>query len=498
MGPIDDECGAEQGGINSSEYYKIYNNPQLEITEESHFGIAIGPIIISSIGQADDVALLSDDIHALQGLLELSLHFWKKFHVQLSTEKTKLQVYSSRKLEDEAFFCQAVHQIKIWDEAIKFVEEAEHVGILRSVHGNLAHLQARFSAHRNQMFSILPIGLARGHRGNPAAAIRAHQIYCLPVLLSGTAALILKNSEIKLIDQYVKDTISNLLKLMPRTPVPVVHFLSGQLPGTALLHIRQLTLFGMVCHLKDSSLHRMSEHQLSSSKLSNGSWIMQVRDLCIKYHLPAPLSLLQFPPPKFQFKSLVKSCVVDYWETKLRSDAAPLDSLKYFKPEFMSLMKPHPVWTTCGSNPFEVNKATIQARMLSGRYLTDQLSRHWTSNKAGTCTLPGCADDSIGSVEHILLKCSALQLTRQKMLNLAQCVASSYPPVKDVIAKALSSQDHKETMQFLLDCSCLPQVVTLQQMYGCEPLQYLFYVTRTWCYSIHRRRMDLLGLYQFR
>ena len=168
-------------------------------------------------------------------------------------------------------------------------------------------------------------------------------------------------------DQYLKDTLSNLQKLMPRTPASVVYFLGGQLPATALLHIRQLTIFGMVCHQTNSILHEASEHQLVTSKHSNGSWIMQIRELCLQYSLPSPLSLLQLPPPKTKYKRLVKSHIIDFWELKFRADAAPLDSLLYFNPNFMSLLRPHPIWTTCGSNPFEVNKAITQARMLLGR-----------------------------------------------------------------------------------------------------------------------------------
>ena len=75
MGPIHDECGVEQGGISSSEYFKVYNNDQLNLAQSSKFGVELGPLTISSVGQADDVGLLSDDIHALQGLLDLSLYF---------------------------------------------------------------------------------------------------------------------------------------------------------------------------------------------------------------------------------------------------------------------------------------------------------------------------------------------------------------------------------------------------------------------------------------
>ena len=158
---------------------------------------------------------------------------------------------------------------------------------------------------------------------------------------------------------------------------------------TAVIHIRQLTLFGMICQLKDSVLYKTSEYQITTSKHSNGSWIMQIRELCLQYHPPSPLSLLQ---------SLVKSIVLDYWEMKLCADAQPLDSLHYSNPKFMSLIRPHPIWTTCGSNPYEVNKAVIQARMLSGRYITDKLACHWTRNTTGTCQLEGCSPQAIGSL----------------------------------------------------------------------------------------------------
>ena len=81
----------EQESLNPSEYYKVYNNEQLKLAESSKFGIEIGPITVSSIGQADDVALIADNPTSLQGLLDLSSYFCKKKHVKLSPGKTKLQ-----------------------------------------------------------------------------------------------------------------------------------------------------------------------------------------------------------------------------------------------------------------------------------------------------------------------------------------------------------------------------------------------------------------------
>ena len=406
-------------------------------------------------------------------------------------------MYSCKSTDIETSYSRTISPISIDNLRIPFVDQAEHVGTVRSVHGNLPHVQSRFTAHRKALFAILPVGLARAHRGNPAASLRVHQMYGIPALLSGITTLVLKKSETDLIDQYVKNTLQNLQKLMPRTPPCVVLFLGGHLPGEAHLHLRQLTIFGMICRLEESILHQIADYLLSTARASSGSWFLLIRNLCLQYRLPTPLTLLHHPPTKAQFKSLIKSHIIDYWETQLRSEAK-LPSLRYFNPQFMSLTKPHLLWSMCGSNPFEVNKAIVQARMLSGRYLTDQLSRHWTDNSAGTCRIPGCSGQLAGSLEHILLYCPALQTTRTKMVNFCFEIANQSADIQDIVSTVLTSPNHTILTQFLLDCSALPAVINLKQTHGLQPLQHLFRMSRNWCYSIHRRRMELMGLFQFR
>ena len=135
---------------------------------------------------------------------------------------------------------------------------------------------------------------------------------------------------------------------------------------------------------------------------------------------------MQSPPTQYQWKSLTKAKVVDWWQVKLRGEADHLDSLVYFKPSFMSLSSPHPLWTTAKS-PFEVRKAVITARMLSGRYRTDRLMRHWSrSNPEGFCRLPGCHGKD-GTLLHILLHCPALAETRANGISLWSSFLVSRP-----------------------------------------------------------------------
>ena len=398
----------------------------------------------------------------------------------------------------QACYAKVISSINMDGFTVDFVEEAEHVGLIRSTSGSLPHILNRFTSHKRSLAAVLPVGLARGHRGNIAASVRIHHLYALPVLFSGLPSLVLANGEIELMDSYLKSVLQNLQKLMDKTPACVVYFLGGSLPGTAILHLRQLNLFGMLARQEDKILQTHGKHVLISARSTASSWFQKIRDICLLYQLPHPLSLLDHPLPKKKFNQLVKARVTDHWEVKLRSKPAALTSAPYFKPTFMSLIRPHPIWSSCGPNPFECHKAVITTRMLSGRYLTDKLQRHWTHNKAGSCLLPDCFPGSEGSLEHLLLRCEALSQTRSKLLSLCFRVAAEHDELYRIITSVLNSDNQVRIMQLLLDCTAMPETIQAVQVFGSAIRDRLLYIGRTWCYNIHRERMNQLGLFDFR
>ena len=82
MGPAKDQTGFEQGGVNSSDYYKLYNNEQLKSAQESSLGVDIGSGIIAAIGQADDVILVAPSPYRLQLLVMLTEEYCLKYRVR--------------------------------------------------------------------------------------------------------------------------------------------------------------------------------------------------------------------------------------------------------------------------------------------------------------------------------------------------------------------------------------------------------------------------------
>ena len=283
-----------------------------------------------------------------------------------------------------------------------FTTEAEHVGVVRNTAGNLPSILRRVAEHKKSLGGVMSVGLARGHRGSPAAALRVHQLHCTPVLFSGLATLVLNKAEIKIIDKYYQNIIQNLQRLHQKTPRSIVFFLAGSLTGEAILHMRQLSVFSMICHLPSDPLHHHAHYVLSMLPPSSLSWFHQVRDLCLQYCLPHPLTLLEHPVSKERFKRLVKVKVTEYWQHILAEECSSPDmtSLGHFDPYKASLQQPHPIWTCSAGNSFECSKSIILARMVSGRYRTERMCRFWSNNRSGHCLAETC------HVSWLLLACA--------------------------------------------------------------------------------------------
>ena len=71
--------------------------------------------------QADDVALVSNDVYALQTLLHLSLLYCERHHVGLRADKTKLQVFSNKHCELQAYYAQVVNPISLNGQVVPYM-----------------------------------------------------------------------------------------------------------------------------------------------------------------------------------------------------------------------------------------------------------------------------------------------------------------------------------------------------------------------------------------
>ena len=117
--------------------------------------------------------------------------------------------------------------------------------------------------------------------------------------------------------------------------------------------------------------------------------------------------------------------------------------------------------------------------MLSGRYRTEALASHWSQNLLGFC-LTGTCKEVNEDLHHILLVCPSYQHIRDRLKELwLQC---AHPQLLHILISVLGGPS-QDLLQFILDASVHPEVITLTQTYGDEILKIVFHLTRTWCFA---------------
>ena len=167
-------------------------------------------------------------------------------------------------------------------------------------------------------------------------------------------------------------------------------------------------------------------------------------------------------------------------------------SLTYMRTGFMSLTKCHPIYTSCGSSPWEVEKAVTQSRLLSGRYRLESLTGHWTpGNRGGLCSLPDCKGTPAshkGDVQAFLLTCPSLSTTRDELTISNLRFLQDRPQLEMIVTQCLDPSP----VQFWLDCSTMPAVIAAVQCVGDSVLVALFKMTRNYCHRLHVARTKLL------
>ena len=126
-------------------------------------------------------------------------------------------------------YCQEVSPLTMNGSPLSLSTEAEHVGVLPSSSGNnLPSISSRIAGHTKTLYSVISCGMARHHRGNPAAGLRC-EASCL-------ATLCRTPSELEVLSLHRRTTLPHSIL------APAVHLLSGSLPAPALIHQHQFTL----------------------------------------------------------------------------------------------------------------------------------------------------------------------------------------------------------------------------------------------------------------
>ena len=117
----------------------------------------------------------------------------------------------------------------------------------------------------------------------------------------------------------------------------------------------------------------------------------------------------------------------------------------------------------------------------------------------GVCLLSPSHQDVLEDVPHILRDCDALHETRLKLLSYTKEYCHDIATYLSDLILSLTDVSSPTFCQFLLDCSVLPKVIRATQQYDAATIHHhTFTISRTWVYSLHKKRMMLLGRWNIR
>ena len=96
---------------------------------------------------------------------------------------------------------------------------------------------------------------------------------------------------------------------------------------------------------------------------------------------------------------------------------------------------------------------------------------------------------------HLLQWCPAFHNTRHELLDYTRKYVVKLPHFVAELLLKLVNPTSSSFCQVLLDCSVIPEIISLSQINGDWVFNEFFEVTRTWVFKLHRERLKRLHLW---
>ena len=216
--------------------------------------------------------------------------------------------------------------------------------------------------------------------------------------------MIMTEADISILETEYRQVIRMIQHLPQNTAKPAIYLLIGALPIEGHLHLRMLSFFNRIINQPSSAECQIIRRQLAMKNLDSNSWIVQIREILHKYHLPSAFKLLNEPRRKQQWKRATKEAVGRYWEEKLKDEATHMKTLKYLNIEGCSIGSNHHCYNLHTTDPMQVTMASVKTKLLVQRYPLTATQRAGRK-KSDLCVI--CKHEP-ETLQHFLFKCASL------------------------------------------------------------------------------------------
>ena len=463
--------GVRQGGILSTDLYKVYNDSLLDRLTIAENATKIGPIVCVAPTCADDCAIGADSPGILQSLLDIGVDHSKMERFILQPVKSVVLEILNKLRKSK------VKSSNSWDlDGVKMptVDKTMHVGICRSADTDETAVAENIKKARRTMYSLMSAGLHGENGLDPETSLHLYQIYVLPVLLYGMEVVFPRQKFVDDLDKFNKHSLKHLLSLPVTTADPAIYVLSGTIPIEAMIHQRVLTFYGNISRLPDTSVEkRLAERQLSIKSLDSHSWFVGVKKLCIMYGLPDCSEILEKPQSKHSWKATVEKVINRYWCDRLQTVIPLYPSLQRLVFDTTKFSTRHPLIESTG-NLREVPRIAVHLKITTGTYILQTTRATFNQNAVDpTCLLCNASTETLS---HFLLDCTTLENIRQPILRDIKIV------LKD---SDIDLSNNQTLIQLLTDCSAIVDEKTVHEI--------IFHARRL-CYALHVERYKRLSI----
>ncbi|MES9883383.1 MAG: reverse transcriptase family protein, partial [Sedimenticola sp.] len=404
--------GVRQGGVLSTSHYKRYNNPLLLELQRKYVGAKIGPIQIPHVTCADDVALLSHSTLEMQEMLYCVEGYAQRERYCINP--TKSSVLTFNKPSDFLY--------SLDDEPIQQSQSTTHLGVHRNLKQTV-DAQRICNIGRRTCYSLMGPGFhsKTGLRQDQKGYIWT--TYVLPRMLYGLEVQDLRKKDINTLEQFQRKSLKQVQGLPDRVANPIALSLLGILPISTQIEKNVLNLFYGIISQPNTIDYEIATRQLVNRQIGDNSWYSKVKLLLHKYRLPTPYMLLEDTPKKAQWKVLLNKSIKEHTDESWREEIATKSSLKYVDTESIEAGRPHHVYSSVRNNVFDVHRAEIKVKLLTGTYTLQSNRAAFNQYSVDpTCQLCKHAPETR---QHFLAECVTLEPFRAPYISNLRTIITS-------------------------------------------------------------------------
>ncbi|CAC5385356.1 unnamed protein product [Mytilus coruscus] len=273
------------------------------------------------------------------------------------------------------------HTISLGESPKQQEQQTTHLGIIRAAkYETKLNIQEHISVARRTLYTLIAVGL-NGQEGlNPRTAYKIYQAYVIPRLLYGLEILPLNSTQMTELKQFHLKTLRCFQSLPIRTATAAVYMLLGALPIEAEMHKRQLSLLYSILASENTKLENLIERQMTVNAGNSDSFFSRIQEILKYYNLPTVSEFKDQLPSKMQKKKDINRTIANKWSTILQEEMKEKSTLKRCNTQMLKIHETHPVWKTLPPLTYEVKKANIKARPLTGTYLLQEHFQRFTGN----------------------------------------------------------------------------------------------------------------------